>query len=781
MKRLFSLLLIPLLLFSSSKTFDTLKQAEAYAQLNTEISLNRDQNVLRPDYEDFYTQQRTSLFSDFFTPFKEKLWSSTIFKDTLQVVVKEREQKGYYGNFILIKTPKPETQFIVIGPLFGTFHSLVRNLKELEAQGFINNDLKVIKPNCFIIFNGNVINGAPHVLETLTLVLSLMKKNPHSVKYIRGQYENELYWQNTTLKTQLKLQARHLSNENIPLAQLITRFFNTLPLGIYLNGINSQEGLLRISYFSLEDDVFTEASCAKSLRAFHPTMKVCRLKASKSEERIPIRALIKGENRLISYEQNPGLTLLEPERGATAWSVLSSPNKIYREHFSFFYDAFSVITIGPSLAETTITLYHQDVRDLINFKRVMTYNVLTGQSLLRPLSMQPPFGVLFAKKEIKVPRIEEKAPKALHVTDMIQLGSTMDLSKSNQLIGKSMKTGISALVNRINQLGGINGKLYQVTIVDDQYNPALSRANIEKFMHNNIRLILCPVGTPTLAASLDLIKEKKIFVLFPNSGSEQFRQPTLTNIVHFRPSYQSEAIALTYHMMRSLAAKRFAFFYQNDSYGKAALEGALKVLKKEGLKEWIEAPYLANTVQVTEAVNAIRKGLPDSIAFFSNVTPTIELIRQLGSEFLAGRKLFAISPVGERSFKQFVRSAGLEVTFAQVVPNPAMSNLQIVQEYRQEIAKQALPPDTYALEGYIAASLTANYLRRIQGPITFEALLKLIEGTKNYTFKGLTLNFNPQTRELAHYLWIEQPNGEWVEQNLKALEISDEKNSIPKK
>ncbi len=775
MKKLVNFLFIVLLFCFSTRAFETLKQAEAYAQLNPEVSIAKEQNILRPDYEDFYVQRGPSLISDILTPFKDQLWSPTIFKDTLQTVVQEREQKGYYGKFILIKTPKPGTQFIVIGPLFGTFHSLVRNLKELEVQGFINNNLEVIKPNCFIIFNGNVINGAPHVLETLTLVLSLMEKNPHAVKYIRGLYENELYWQNTTLKSQLKLQARRLSNENIPFARLLTRFFKTLPLGIYLNSTNPQEGLLRISYFSLEDNVFLENSCMKELLTYRPSMTVCRLKtAAKSEERAPVRAIIKGENRLISYEQNPGLTLLEPERGATAWSVLSSPNKIYREHFSFFYDAFSIITIGPTLADTTITLYHQDVRDLISFRRAMTYNLLTGQALLRPLSTQPAFEILFAKKEVKVPRIEEKVPETLHITDTIRLGSTMDLSKSNQLIGKSMKAGISALVNRVNQSGGINGKLYQVTIVDDQYNPTLSHANIEKFLHNNIKFILCPVGTPTLSASLDLIKEKKIFVLFPNSGSLIFRKPDLTNIVHFRPSYETEAVAITYHMIKNLASKRFAFFYQNDSYGRSALDGALKVLKKEGLKEWIDAPYLANTVQVNEAVNAIRKGLPDSIGFFSNVTPTIELIRQLGSEFLAGRKLFAISPVGERSFKQFVRSSGLEVSFAQVVPNPATSDLQIVQEYRQEIAKQALAPDTYALEGYIAASLTANYFRRIKGPITFEALLKLIEGTKNYKFKGLTLNFDPQTRALAHYLWIEQPNGEWVEQNLNALESINE-------
>lgn len=751
--------------------FKNLSEAKAYAASHHEFPrAGGYTNFLRPDY--------TKVYDDFnmLTRFLEKnhlthpIWSPRTFQQLLHKVAKYREEEGYYGDYILIKTPKVGTRFIIIGPLLGAFHSLVRDLEELKRQCFINDDLKITMPNTYLIFNGNVINGSPYVLETLTLVLAILNKNKQNAFYIKGAYESNRSWLNLTIKDQLHAEAKAYAQEQIPFERLITRLFNTLPLAIYLNDGQNHQDLLRISYFPIEDSHIKAGACAQSLKQVHRTMKICKLH-KKEEEKGNIRAIIKGENRLISYIHNKGLSLVEPELGATAWSIFSGPNVIYKYYFHFFYDAFAILTIGPSLAETTITLYNQDVRDIVGFRKVMTYNILTGQSLLQPTSLEPPFGPLFEKKEITA-QGKEKLATTPAITGTIQLGSTMDFSKSNRLLSKNMQLGISALINEVNQTGGINGKLLQVTFLDDQYMPIQSRKNIETLMAQGIKFILCPIGTSTLLSSLDLIKQKKIFVLFPNSGSSEFRQPDLENIVHFRVSYKTEAEALTSFMIKNFASKNFGFFFQSDSYGRAALEGATALLKKEGFNAWIEASYLANTVDVSDAVTIFKKALPDTIGFFSNVAPTIEFMRQLGSEFLAGKKLFAISPLGEQTFINYVKGIGLSITFSQVVPNPKTSDFEIVKEFRQQISKQALPADSYSLEGYIAASITADYFKKINGTITFEALSKLIQRTKNYNFKGLTLNFDPKTHELAHYLWIVRPDGSWVEQDLTKLDTA---------
>ena len=82
-------------------------------------------------------------------------------------------------------------------------------------------------------------------------------------------------------------------------------------------------------------------------------------------------------------------------------------------------------------------------------------------------------------------------------------------------------------VNKQNREGGINGKTVKLIFLDDGYIPAISRQNIEKLIAEyHTPFILCPGGTPTLLSVMDLIRDKKILVLFPQSGSPCFEPLT---------------------------------------------------------------------------------------------------------------------------------------------------------------------------------------------------------------------------------------------------------------
>ncbi|MBA3752470.1 hypothetical protein H0X06_06840 [Candidatus Dependentiae bacterium] len=72
-----------------------------------------------------------------------------------------------------------------------------------------------------------------------------------------------------------------------------------------------------------------------------------------------------------------------------------------------------------------------------------------------------------------------------------------------------------------------------------------------------------------------------------------------------------------------------------------------------------------------------------------------------------------------------------------------------------------LSPDS--LEGYINASVLIDVLHTINKPFTNEILIKKLEAIKNYPYKGLMLNFNPETRELLKDVWIDPEFGsEWI-------------------
>ncbi|MBA3954744.1 ABC transporter substrate-binding protein [Candidatus Dependentiae bacterium] len=746
--RLFAVLSMLTLSSTIVIAFDTLHQAYSYSQLIEEQPQPDIKNAVNLLYTGLHRKQELSRINIFLSHFglykPAKLWSIGNFKNILISTVKQREQEGYNGKFVVKITALPETKCIVFGPVSTQFHSLVRDLLELKRQQIINENLQIIQPNCYVIFNGNTINGGPYSIETLTLILTLITKNPQTVIYIKGQQEDNSYWKNYQLKRELQIKATRLSDEQIPLGRFINRFFNTLPAAVYISTLNPEEGLIEISYFSRSEKESYSALCADKLRKVSPgILEVCSINQNKVSTAPPVKAIVKAETRFITLEQYTGLTLIEPDKGATAWSVLSSPTRYYQEQYNFTYDAFAVVTIGEKLGDSTITHYYQDTRELLGFKKGSTYQLLTGQH---------------AKHT--VPLADEKNP--------IIVGCTLDFTKGLSTQSKQIRTGLTLRINKQNEEGGVNGRPIQIIYMNDEYTPERARKNVEDFIKTyKSTLILSPPGSATLEAYVDLVKNNKLFVFFPVTGVPLFRKPELTNLVHWTASYVDEGQAVTAYSITHSSLLSLAFLYQNDLYGRSALEGARKALQKAGVKTVLELPYSRNTAQFKETIDKIKTSSAEAIGFFSTALATTEFIRQAGVELLNNKKLFSVSDLSENSFKKFIHQKGLSVTLSNFVPNPHTSTLPIVEECRTRAQETGgVDLDTFVLNSYINADLFIYILQQIKGPITHEAIHKAIASIKNKSHKGLELNYNKLTQELSRTLWLDTGEDKWIKQTM---------------
>ncbi len=343
-------------------------------------------------------------------------------KTLLSSLVTTRENTGYSGNYIIKLTPYPATKFVLWGPLKGAFKSLVRDLTYLEKIGIMGNDFKIRDPHVYFVFNGDVIDGSSDVLEIFTLVLSLMRANPHRVFYMRGLTED--HWQDDGLRDALQARAKGLSPETIPLGGLVTRFFDTIPLGLFIAGEDPAQGLIRISSYPREYKVLDERSCSSTLQSrLMNVAEICSLgKPQKGQPNVKV--IIKSEDRLMSYKQHEGLMLVEPDRGAIAWSVFSGPTRYYQDNYEFFSDAFVILTTGKDSSDASITLYNRDVRDFQDFKSAGSYLLVTGQRIPQPKKV--------ARKRPELSHIQKRLKKLYNDIDdlMLQVGQdTAALSK----------------------------------------------------------------------------------------------------------------------------------------------------------------------------------------------------------------------------------------------------------------------------------------------------------------------------------------------------------------
>ena len=172
------------------------------------------------------------------------------------------------------------------------------------------------------------------------------------------------------------------------------------------------------------------------------------------------------------------------------------------------------------------------------------------------------------------------------VTDTeVVVGWTTPLSGPAALWGVTGLGG-KAWADHINAQGGVHGRKIKVILKDDGYNPARALANLQE-MKNKVFAVCGLLGTAILNVSKDYFSDNNIPLITAYGDVRIWsRQPKakLKNVFIAYPDYENEAQYLTAYAIKNLNTKTIAVFYQNDDYGKMALEGIKKGIAAGGGK-----------------------------------------------------------------------------------------------------------------------------------------------------------------------------------------------------
>jgi ABC-type branched-subunit amino acid transport system substrate-binding protein len=788
--------------------FTTLKEFTDYARMMPEFPESDGGNWENPDYSTFHKQMIPGIKKKMIRWLRRE--SALTFPvqalapllDDVSLFLQKNVPEGRIVKKVSVDSG---ASFIIWTELNGAFHSLVRALNELHRQGILDDNLRIIEPLVHFVFAGDVSNKSPYLIETMFLVLRLMQMNPRcegrnheKVFYLKGKQEDRQEWLNTGLGRELRTRLIHNGFEKTPLETAFSAFFNRLPLALYLMQeakVEKEVEAVRISYFTpefseLEEDAFLYFFDNYS----RPVISISQKSFQETNISLKIRAYIYAGGDIKKHLERKGLSLISKSDTKAQWTIFSSPTDSSRRLYQFFDDAFVRLDIGDAPAKWTLTLYHQDVRTLKGFVQERPVYLLSGEVIVddnqqKVANLQKDLANILSENqslrkgcigsegaatgEKESAQVLADASKHVAQTNTIVIGSTMDFSKQFKSYNESLKYGLNLVLDAFNKSGGAGGKSIQMVYLDDGYEPERARANIEKFLQDlKTNITFSSMGSPTLTNYLDLIKEKKVFVIFPNSGA--FRQPDLKNIVHLRTSYIENGYTIAQYVAKNLKDKKVAFFYQNDAWGKDLFQGAQAAFDQAGIHDILEVPFVANSISFTKQVDKIKEFDPDAIAFFCNSKVAQEFIKEIGAEYLQGKVLFGDTVLGQSDFSAFLKEKGLKMIRVQVVPDPDLSQLEIVKEFREYAKKEHILVNSIALEGFINAAVLVDVIGHLKGDISVENIIKAIEGIKDYDFKGLKLNFDPETRQLLHTVWINDGAGDWIAQEVAMHKVTDQ-------
>jgi branched-chain amino acid transport system substrate-binding protein len=183
----------------------------------------------------------------------------------------------------------------------------------------------------------------------------------------------------------------------------------------------------------------------------------------------------------------------------------------------------------------------------------------------------------------------------------VVLGQSAPFSGPATQLGEQFKRGALLYFDRLNARGGVNGRSIELKSLDDGYEPDRCKANTERLIKDGVFALFGYIGTPTSLAALPLATAAQVPFIAPFTGAQALREPFNRFAFHVRASYYDETAEIV-KQVTSIGAKRIAVFHQNDSYGKAGLDGVVRALKTLSLEPAALGTVERNTVEVAAPV-----------------------------------------------------------------------------------------------------------------------------------------------------------------------------------
>lgn len=312
-------------------------------------------------------------------------------------------------------------------------------------------------------------------------------------------------------------------------------------------------------------------------------------------------------------------------------------------------------------------------------------------------------------------------------------------------LGTGMRQGMMAAFEEANRAGGIHGRQISLTSVDDGYEPDRSAAEVSRIIASDDYLALIgPVGTPTTKATQPIATDAAMPMIAPFTGAGFLRDPSLTNVINMRATYDAETQAWIDHLVDDLGLSDIAILYQDDGFGRVGLNGVTAALEPRGMSLVAQGTYTRNTVAVKSALLEIRKAKPQAIVMVGAYKPLAEFIK-LARKMKMDPTFVTISFVGSKALAHELGADGDGVIVSQVVPQPWDTNLQVVAEYQAALTAydSAAEPGFVSLEGYLAGRLAIEGLRASGQDLTRDSYMAALNNLGTIDMGGMTLSFGP--------------------------------------
>jgi len=350
----------------------------------------------------------------------------------------------------------------------------------------------------------------------------------------------------------------------------------------------------------------------------------------------------------------------------------------------------------------------------------------------------------------------------------ITIGTHVDLSGPLSPVGAAVRNGLEMAFDETNAKGGEWGRRLHLVVADNRYDPDRAIAATKTALSpDRVFAILCPVGTPPVAAAMPIFVNAGVLHLFPFTSADDTYVPSQPlEFALDLPVADQTRIGLR-DLLDLRGNLRVGVLARDDAFGRAALAGANAEMERRHLRLPLAARYAPGATSFTRQLAALRAGGADIVVLGGVAQEAFAAMnaaraRRWFPVFLCPSACYVpqVPTLGGRAV------SGLYTVATTPIPYPDTTNAALrawIERYEGRFGSVA---SADALRAYLDGRLFAEVLRRT-GPALSQArfarTLETLHGWRDPQFGGVPVDFTPRDHLGFHTGFLAQVRGgRWV-------------------
>ena len=307
----------------------------------------------------------------------------------------------------------------------------------------------------------------------------------------------------------------------------------------------------------------------------------------------------------------------------------------------------------------------------------------------------------------------------------IKLYNVLELSGAIATAGTNYRNGVEMAVKEINAAGGVLGRRFEVTTLDNQSNAGIAKAMAQRAVDEGAFAVIGPTLSGAMVVSMAETRRAEI-PNFTGAAAASITKQGNLYVIRTNTTQSQSMPKLARYIKNDLKANSVDIIWINTDFGKGGRDEFLTAAKTLGLAVNADISTDQNQVDFSSAVLKVKQSNADVLFTYTNEEESARLARELRKQGYAKPIVGEATIISQKAIELAGDAAnGIRGHVALTVdaPTPAMKAFD--EKYQREYKFKS---DHNGIQGYMVPYIIKAVSERI-GKIDPKAFAAAVRGT----------------------------------------------------